>query len=174
MRLSAHADEPVATRFSLWSIAGRKNLVHDGRRLLLTDSELETIRRVGVDPELSHGMRYGYLVPSGHRLSQYRDALGDAIALVTHPHVLGHWLPRPQRDAMLSMRTLQGLDAAEVGTSHRAIASVIFGEPITSQRWTPDGELRAQVRHLLRRGRYLRDGGYRSLLRQAGSPTTDE
>ena len=170
VRLSAQADEPVATRFSLWSIAGRKTLVHDGRRLLLTDSDLETVRRVGVDAALTHGMRYGYLLPSGHRLTQYQGALSEAVALVTHSAVAGRWIQRPPRDALVTMRTLQALDGAYAGASHRAIASVIFGESLTVRDWTPDGDLRAQLRHLLRRGRELRDGGYRRLLKGTASP----
>lgn len=165
MRLSPHADEPIATRFSLWAIHGRKAIVHDGCRLLLTDSALEAIRRVGIDAELEHGMRYGYLVPSGRRVSQYEAALRDAVALVSEAAASGHWLERPSREALVAMFTLQALDGAAAGASQRVIAAALFGDAVTDQRWTPDGELRAQVRHLLKRGRELRDGGYRRLLR---------
>ena len=148
--------------------------MHDGRRLVLTDSDLETVRRVGVDAELTHGMRYGYLLPSGHRMTQYQAALREAVALVTHPAAAGRWIQRPPRDALVTMRTLQALDGAHAGASQRAIASVIFGDSLVARGWAPDGDLRAQLRHLLRRGRELRDGGYRRLLKGTASPDSAE
>ena len=48
------------------------------------------------------------------------------------------------------------------------IAAALFGEAAVGARWSHDGDLRAQVRHLIRRGRKLVDGGYRTLLGDGG------
>jgi len=70
----------------------------------------------------------------------------------------------PTREAIVQMRTLQALDGALLGASHRAIAAVLFGYKEGVLRWHADGDVRARVRHLVRRGRALMDGGYRGLL----------
>ena len=169
VRLSPYADEPVALRFSLWSFRGRKALVHDGRRLLLTGSARSAIRRVHIDNELSHGMRFGYLVPSGRKGSQYQAALADAIALGSDRSREAHWMERPSRDAVFAMHALQALDGAAARASQRAIAAALFGSGATQKGWTPDGDLRAKVRYLLKRARALRDGGYRALLQTSAN-----
>ena len=61
-------------------------------------------------------------------------------------------------------RVLQALDGARVGASQRDIASAIFGAGAVNASWTPDSELRAQTRYLLKRGEALARGGYRTLL----------
>lgn len=70
----------------------------------------------------------------------------------------------PTRDAIVQMRTLQALDGALLGASHQAIATALFGYKEGVLRWHADGDVRARVRHLVRRGRALMDGGYRALL----------
>src|SRR3546814_7271716 len=65
------------------------------------------------------------------------------------------------------MRALQALDGALAGASQRRIATVLFGEEDVAARWSPDGELRAQVRYLIQRGRAMMEGEYRSLLASA-------
>lgn len=62
---------------------------------------------------------------------------------------------RPGRIALMHMRVLQALDGVDAGASHREIASAIFGADIVAARWHADSELRARVRHLIRRGREL-------------------
>jgi hypothetical protein len=74
----------------------------------------------------------------------------------------------PAREAIVQMRTLQALDGALLGASHRAIAAALFGYKEGVLRWHADGDVRARVRHLVRRGRALMNGGYRALL--ASSP----
>ena len=69
---------------------------------------------------------------------------------------------------MLHMRTLQALDGTLAGASQRGVAEVLFGITAVTERWYDDGDLRAQVRRLIRRGQTLTDGGYRHLL-QLGS-----
>jgi hypothetical protein len=70
----------------------------------------------------------------------------------------------PSRSSIVHLRTLQALDGFLVGAPHREIGTVLFGGDAVAQRWLADGELRAQVRHLIRRGRALMSGGYRGLL----------
>jgi len=71
---------------------------------------------------------------------------------------------RPTRLVLTHMRALQALDATLAGASHRDIGEAIFGSEAMMARWHADSELRAQVRHLIRRGRSLMNGGYRALL----------
>jgi hypothetical protein len=61
------------------------------------------------------------------------------------------------------MRTLQALDAVLAGASQREIAVALFGSASVALRWSADGELRAQVRRLIRRGEELAANGYRRL-----------
>jgi hypothetical protein len=44
------------------------------------------------------------------------------------------------------------------------VAEVLFGITAVAERWYNDGDLRAQVRRLIRRGQTLMDGGYHRLL----------
>jgi hypothetical protein len=62
------------------------------------------------------------------------------------------------------MRTVQVLDALRSRASHREIAEGLFGAGALDARWSSDSELRAQVRHLIRRGRKLSTDGYRKLI----------
>src|SRR3546814_20497198 len=73
-------------------------------------------------------------------------------------------LARPTRGAVTHLRALQALDGALAGASHREIATVLFGEAAVAARWSPDRELRAQVRYLVQRGRALMNDEYRRLL----------
>ncbi len=65
---------------------------------------------------------------------------------------------------MLHMRTLQALDGTLAGASQRGVAEVLFGIAVVTEHWYDDGDLRAQVRRLIRRGQTLMDGGYHRLL----------
>lgn len=80
-------------------------------------------------------------------------------------------MQRPSRDAVFAMHALQALDGAAARASQRAIACALFGSGATQKGWTPDGELRAKVRYLLKRARALRDGGYRALLQSSTDRT---
>jgi hypothetical protein len=77
-----------------------------------------------------------------------------------------------RRDEIFHMRALRALDADQAGAAHKDIAVALFGESDVFQRWERNSELRAQIRHLLRRGRALSQGGYRALLhqKQGGPP----
>ena len=84
----------------------------------------------------------------------------DAELAGTHARAHG----RPDRIALLHMRSLQTVDGLDAGATQREIAQALFGAAVVAERWHDLGELRAQVRRLARRGRALVDGGYRRLL----------
>lgn len=65
---------------------------------------------------------------------------------------------------MLHMRTLQALDGTLAGASQRGVAEALFGIEAVAERWYDDGDLRAQVRRMIRRGQMLMDGGYHRLI----------
>ncbi len=67
------------------------------------------------------------------------------------------------RASLLHLHALQALDASQAGAHHRDIAGALFGADAVRMRWTADGELRAQVRHLLNRAEGLMRGGYLAL-----------
>jgi hypothetical protein len=75
--------------------------------------------------------------------------------------------PRPTLAALLELHTLQALDAALAGASLREIAEGLFGADAVAADWHADGDLRARVRRLVRRGDALMRGGYRRLAQLA-------
>ncbi|KPU89902.1 hypothetical protein APR50_27510 [Variovorax paradoxus] len=166
---AAASDAPV---FALWRMPGRKQLAHDGQRLLLTAYRPEGTLRAAVSPALEHGMAYAHGLAAGARLRErWRAAAAtmeridgyygrDASLAGTHARAHG----RPDRIAQLHMRSLQTLDGLHAGATQREIAQALFGAAVVAERWHDLGELRAQVRRLARRGRALVDGGYRRLL----------
>ncbi len=166
---AAASDAPV---FALWRMPGRKQLAHDGQRLLLTAYRPEGTLRAAVSPALEHGMAYAHGLAAGARLRErWRAAAAtmeridgyygrDAALAGTHARAHG----RPDRIALLHMRSLQTLDGLHAGATQREIAQALFGAAVVAERWHDLGELRAQVRRLALRGRALMDGGYRRLL----------
>lgn len=167
---------PDAPVFALWGIPGRRQLVHDGQRLQLTAYRPEGTLRVALSPSLEHGMAYAHGLAAGARLRErWRAAAAtmerfdayygrDAArpSSLAHPH--GHAHGRPDRIALLHMRSLQTLDGLAAGATQREIAQALFGAAVVAERWHDLGEMRAQVRRLARRGQALVDGGYRRLL----------
>jgi len=173
---AAASDAPV---FGVWRMPGRKQLAHDGHRLLLTAYRPEGTLRAALSPALEHGMPYAHGLAAGARLGERwraatatmerldgyygRDAARPGIHAQAHSH------QRPDRIALMHMRSLQTLDGMAVGATHREIAQALFGAAAVAERWHDLGELRAQVRRLARRGQALVDGGYRRLLQMETS-----
>lgn len=175
-----HLDEaaaPDAPVFALWRVPGRKQLAHDGHRLLLTAYRPEGMLRAAFSLSLEHGMAYAHGLAAGARLRERWHAATttmerldgyyerEAVPAGVHAHAHG----RPDRIALMHMRSLQALDGLAAGATHREIAQALFGAAVVAERWHDLGELRAQVRRLARRGRALVDGGYRHLLQMAPS-----
>lgn len=172
-----HADAaaaPDAPVFALWHLPGRKQLAHDGHRVLLTAYRPEGTLRAALSPALEHGVAYAHGLAAGARLRQRWHATGAMMerfdgyfgreTAQTDAPAHAHAHARPDRIALLHMRSLQALDGLAAGATQRAIAQALFGAALVAERWHDEGEMRAQVRRLARRGQALVDGGYRRLL----------
>jgi hypothetical protein len=155
-------------RFSLWSMPGRKSLFHDGRRLLLSMALGTRALRTSVANEVCEAGAFAYVISSGSAARMRWRGVEDYLATLRAAKPIAPYAvrPRPGRLATLHVRALQALDGRVAGASHRDIAAAIFGEERMAESWNSDSELRAQVRHLLRRGDELMRGGYRQFLVQ--------
>lgn len=123
--------------------------------------------RLSLSAALSDGSAYASAVPLTPQLrGELADFNAQAQALEGHSPQIDPARP-VTRTALLHLRTLQALDASQAGASHRDIAQALFGLEAVVRRWHEDGELRAQVRHLLRRAKAYMTGGYLAL---AGVP----
>lgn len=148
--------------FSVWRIPGRKRLAHAGSQLNITAEYGPHRLRASLSTELEDGAAYGLTVPlDAHlrtRLTGYHVQAGA---------LQGQWPPvvakKVTRASLLHLHALQALDALQAGAHHRDIAEALFGIDAVRKRWTADGELRAQVRHLLTRAEGLMRGGYLAL-----------
>ena len=155
-----------ALRFQLWRFPGRKHLVHDGKRLVLTSQLVNRMLRMALSPALEDGMAHAFAVRAGCQLGERWRAVETELAALdaAKVHRAAIATGRPGRTSMLHMRTLQALDGTLAGASQRGVAEVLFGRSAVTERWLDDGALRAQVRRLIRRGLMLMDGGYQRLL----------
>lgn len=159
-----HAPIAKQTRFTLWGTPGHKRLQHDGRRLLLTNALGHDQLRIALDESIRDDVPVGFLVRSDASApAQYR-AIERQRQLWTDCSVVGQAHPRPDRSAVVHMRCLQAADGADAGASHRTIATMLFGKDSVDARWDGDGDLRNQIRFLLRRARRLIGGDYPRLL----------
>lgn len=155
-----------ALLFQLWRFPGRKHLMHDGKRLVLATQIVNRMLRMAISPALEDGMAYAYAVRAGCKLSERWRVVEAELALLDTAklHLTAIATGRPGRASMLHMRTLQALDGTLAGASQRGVAEVLFGIAAVTERWYDDGDLRAQVRRMIRRGQTLMDGGYHRLL----------
>ena len=153
--------------FDLWAVPGRKALSCDGQDLWLHGVSGRALVGLKLAPGVAHGAPFAYALPAGAAPRDARYTLETALALLqAEPRASTPTaLARPARSALVHVRTLQALDGLAAGASQRTIAGVLFGPERVAVGWEPDGELRAQVRYLLQRGRKLREGEYRELLR---------
>lgn len=148
--------------FSLWGIAGRKQLTLRGQALILEAAHLAQRLRVWLDPAICDRAAIALSVPLNDQLrAHFSDYQAQAALLRGQP------LPARPREAsragLLHLRALQALDGRHEGASHRELAEVLFGKDAVRTRWSADGELRAQVRHLLSRANGFVRGGYLAL-----------
>lgn len=153
---------PTRPAFDLWRVPGRKRLALGGTGLMLLTEVSAQRLRMSLADDLCDGAAYTCAVPLGPGLRGQLEAF-NAQAQALQGHAPAEDSPRAvTRAALLHFRALQALDGAQAGASHRDIAQAIFGLE-AAVRWHADGELRAQVRHLLRRAVAYVGGGYLSL-----------
>jgi hypothetical protein len=151
--------------FSIWSLPGRKSLTHDGGLLQLTASTGLQALRVAIDADLAHGDTFAYVISACDEMAtQWRAVQSFADVVGRKPPVAASHATEPGRQSIVHTRALQALDGVLHGATQREIAEALFGPADVAGRWSADGELRAQVRHLIRRGRSLMSGEYLRLL----------
>jgi len=157
--------------FDLWQFPGHKRLAHDGERLVLTCELAGHVLRAAIPKALGDGMAYAYAVRAGNRLGERWRAVERDFALweAAGAELATVARQRPGRAALGHLRVLQALDGILAGASQREVAEVLFDPSIVAERWSEGGDLRAQVRRLVRRGKTLMRGGYRRLL-HPGTP----
>lgn len=157
-----------AVPFQFWALPGEKQLLHDGRRLLLLQRQAGRRLRLALSPELQDGMAHVYATRAGpKRAGRWRAAeaaFAALDALQPHDPGAGKVGDRPGRTALLHLHTLQALDGVQAGASQRQVAQVLYGVHAVAAHWHNDGRLRAHVRRLIARGRRLMQGDYRRLL----------
>ena len=157
---AARAHDAAARRFDLWRIPGRKRLALDGPDLSLTVDLGAQRKCLSLSGAMADGTAYASVVPLTPQLRGQLDTFNaQAQALEGQAPRLDPARPIT-RAALLHLRALQALDASQAGASHRDIAQALFGLEAVVLRWHEDGDLRAQVRHLLRRAEALMNGGY--------------
>jgi hypothetical protein len=164
--LHVRAVHPLAAttqRFDLWRIAGRKRLVLEGADLTLTADQYSERVRLTLSGTVAHGDAYESVVPLTPRLRGQIERFGAVAEMLEGQLPRIARLQAASRAALLHLRALQVLDASQAGASHRAIAEAVFGSDAVVLRWSEDGELRAQVRFLVRRAQGLMNGGYLAL-----------
>ena len=100
---------PDALLFQLWRFPGRKHLMHDGKRLVLTSQLVNRMLRMAISPALEDGMAYAYAVRAGCKLGERWRAIETELAALDAATVQCTAIAtgRPGRTSMLHMRTLQ-------------------------------------------------------------------
>ena len=155
VQLYPDADPPSdAVTFAFWRIPGHKQLLHDGKGLALIALRPGQCLRFVLAPGLEDGMAVAYAHRGGATAPARGHVPGAALADTK---------PRPTPAALLELHTLQALDATLAGASLREVAEGLFGADTVAADWHADGDLRARVRRLARRGDALMRGGYRRL-----------
>jgi hypothetical protein len=156
----------TAPAFSVWRLSGPKTLSVQARHdLVLATGVGGAALALTVDAGLLLGDAYAFRVPAAAEPEEaVRVMVGVRSAMQGAASSADESSSPVSRTALVHLRALQTLDGIAAGASHRTLARVLFGAEEVTRRWTADGELRAQVRYLVRRARALRDGGYRSLL----------
>ena len=156
----------TAPAFSVWRLPGPKILSVQARHnLVLATGVGGGALVLTVDAGLLLGDAYAFRVPaSTEPEAAVRVMVGVRSAMQGADSSVADSSSSVSRSALIHLRAFQALDGIAAEASHRTIARVLFGAEEVTRRWTADGEMRAQVRYLVRRARALRDGGYRSLL----------
>ena len=128
-----------------------------------TDARAESLR---LALGLEDSEAFAYVIPADEfataRLLAVREALGSYRSAGKTLRVSTAVTGRSRTD-LFHMRALQAFDATAAGAKHREIADVLFGPGIACD-WSSDSEVRAQVRHLIKRAKHYVNRGYLALL----------
>ena len=152
--LQVHPDAdapPDAGAFEFWNVPGRKHLVHDGKRLVLTAHWPGCCARLVLAPGLADGMACLYARRSCATPCIHYRALATALDALTAASVavpVAAVRARPTPAALQELHTLQALDAVLAGASLRQVAEGLFGADAVAD-WHADGGLRSKVRRLV-------------------------
>lgn len=166
VQLYPDADPPLdALPFEFWRIPGQKQLLHDGRRLVLITRLPGCLLRVALAPTLDEGMAYAHALRACHPPHGRSRALTSAIEQLAAAHAVPAAVtkPRPSQSVLMELYTLQALDGTLAGASLRRVADALYGPDAVTAAWHADGDLRARVRRLVQRGKKLMCGDYRRL-----------
>ena len=121
--LQVHPDAdapPDAGAFEFWNVPGRKHLVHDGKRLVLTAHWPGCCARLVLAPGLADGMACLYARRSCATPCIHYRALATALDALTAASVavpVAAVRARPTPAALQELHTLQALDAVLAGAS---------------------------------------------------------
>lgn len=152
-------------RFSLWDLPGPKGMAHVGDHMLLTGFAHGEEHHLALGNDIREGAPFDFVVGPGANMAETMRAIERHRRLAACKKTpISAASRRPGRFALLHERALQAFDGDAAGASQREIARHLFGDECVAQNWNPDSELRAQVRHLLRRARALVGGAYRGFL----------
>lgn len=160
---SAAGAAPDVLGFDPWRIAGRKRLTLNDAGLKLRAAQPSGRLHAQVIGPLSDGDAFACALAWQPSMGARMDALTAQVDMLTGMPAGNARTIRCGRAGLLHLRALQAHDGAAAGASQRDIAALLFGEESVAHRWHPDGELRAQVRHLLRRAQGWVHGGYLAL-----------
>jgi hypothetical protein len=165
VQLYPDADPPPdAHAFEFWRIPGRKQLIHDGKRLVLVSHWPGCCLRLALAPAWKTAWPTSTPPAPAPRparaIARSRPSWTLAAATVATPAAAARSGPPA---ALLELHTLQALDATLAGASLREVAEGLFGADAVAADWHKDSALRARVRRLVRRGDALMRGGYRRL-----------
>lgn len=165
VQLYPDADPPPdAVAFEFWRIPGHRQLIHDGKRLVMVAHLPGCCLRLAFAPGLADGMAYAFAMRAcAMPCSRYHALAAELDKLTTDAVPAAATRPRPSPAALQELHTLQALDATLVGASLREVAEGLFGADAVAEGWYADGGLRSKVRRLVQRGKALMRGGYRRL-----------
>lgn len=147
-----------AHRFDLWRFQGLKQLVHTGADLVFGARSGPSVTRACLASNLDPCLPCRITVPAG-----LGSKASDLALRSLSPDPAQFCSSSVTRIQLLHMRCLQALDALQAGFRQRDVAAAVFGLEAADNNWHTDGELRAQVRHLIGRAKSLVDGGYLAL-----------
>ena len=123
VQLYPDADPPPdAHTFEFWRIPGRKQLTHDGKRLVLVSHWPGCCVRLALAPDLEDGSAYLYATRAcATPCARYRTLAAklDALSAATVATPVATARSRPTPAALLELHTLQALDATLAGASLR-------------------------------------------------------